>query len=92
MADIFGHTYLSRGSPDSIVAQYLSVFTQGEIEAPPGECEPLGVKNYDIRKAYMASSFKGYYNYDCIAVVVLVIVVVCIVFKGEICLPKYETG
>lgn len=59
MADIFGQAYLSSGSPVSIVTHYLSAYTRGTISDPPDMCQPLAVKNYDIRKAYIACPFKG---------------------------------
>lgn len=59
MADIFGQSYLSCGSPVSIVSHYLSVYTRGEISEPPDPCLPLAIRNYDIRKAYVACPFKG---------------------------------
>lgn len=59
MADIFGQAYLSSGSPVSIVTHYLSAYTKGAISDPPDACQPLQVKNYDIRKAYIACPFKG---------------------------------
>ena len=59
MADIFGQAYLSCGSPVSIVTHYLSAYTKGKISDPPGTCQELAVKNYDIRKAYIACPFKG---------------------------------
>ena len=59
MADIFGQAYLSCGSPVSIVDHYLSAYTRGEISDPPEPSLPLVVKNYDIRKAYIACPFKG---------------------------------
>lgn len=61
MADIFGQAYLSSGSPVSIVSHYLSAYTKGLISDPPGTLEPLAIKNYDIRKAYIACPFKGEY-------------------------------
>lgn len=59
MADIFGQSYLSSGTPVSIVTHYLSAYTRGEIPSPPEACRPLAIKNYDIRKAYIACPFKG---------------------------------
>ncbi len=59
MADIFGNTYLTQGTPVSILAHYLSVYTKEEIVSPPENCEPFAVKNYSIKKAYVACSFKG---------------------------------
>ena len=59
LADIFGRTYLETGSPVSIVTHYLSVFTKGHVTKPPESCDPFSVKAYDIRKAYVACSFKG---------------------------------
>lgn len=59
MADIFGQAYLSSGSPVSIVTYYLSAYTKGEITDPPVASQPLLIKNYDIRKAYVACPFKG---------------------------------
>ena len=59
LADIFGHAYLGSGSPVSIVSLFLSAFTKGQISNPPEACEPFVAKNYDIRKAYVACSFKG---------------------------------
>lgn len=59
LADIFGHAYLSSGTPVSIVSHFLSAFTKGQVAAPPEACEPFVAKSYDIRKAYVACSFKG---------------------------------
>ncbi len=59
MADIFGQSYISCGSPVSIVSHYLSIYTRGEIPEPPEPCLPLAIRNYDIRKAYIACPFKG---------------------------------
>lgn len=57
---IFGHTYLSSASPVNMVPHFLSVFTIGQTTSGvPETCEPFIVKNYDIRKAYVACSFKG---------------------------------
>ena len=59
MADIFGQAYQSSGSPVSIVSHYLSAYTRGEIPEPPEPCLPFAIRNYDIRKAYVACPFKG---------------------------------
>ena len=59
LADIFGKAYLESGTPVSIVTHYLSVFTRGQVTSPPESCDPFSVKAYDIRKAYVACSFKG---------------------------------
>lgn len=59
LAEIFGRAYLEAGSPVSIVTHYLSVFTKGHVTNPPESCDPFSVKAYDIRKAYVACSFKG---------------------------------
>ena len=59
LADIFGHAYLGSGTPVAIVSHFLSAFTKGQVTAPPEACEPFVAKSYDIRKAYVACSFKG---------------------------------
>ncbi|CAI8050713.1 DENN domain-containing protein 10 [Geodia barretti] len=59
LCGIFAAAYLSGGSPVSIVPHFLSVFTRGEITQPPVSCRPFSVRDHDIRKAYVACSFKG---------------------------------
>ena len=56
---IFGHAYLSSGTPVSILSHFLSVLTKGQTTNVPEPCEPFAVKSYDVRKAYVACSFKG---------------------------------
>lgn len=58
LCGIFGAAYLTTGSPVAIVTHFLSAFTRGQITDPPAICQPFSVKEYDIRKAYMACSFK----------------------------------
>lgn len=58
LGDIFGRSYLTSGSPVSIVSHYLGVFTRAVVASPPEGCQPFAVKNYDIRKAYVACSLK----------------------------------
>jgi len=59
MASIFGSVYLSQGTPVSILTHYLSVYTKEEISSPPQNCDAFAVKNYSIKKAYVACCFKG---------------------------------
>ena len=58
MASIFGSTYLSQGTLVSILTHYLSVYTREEISSPPSNCDSFTVKNYSIKKAYVACCFK----------------------------------
>lgn len=58
LSEIFGQAYLSSGSPVSIVTHFLSVYTKDQTMNVPDSCEPFVVSNYDIRKAYVACSFK----------------------------------
>lgn len=59
LCGILSAAYLTTGSPVSIVPHFLSVFTRGEIVDPPAFCQPFSVADHDIRKAYVACSFKG---------------------------------
>ena len=77
MANIFGSAYLSQGTPVSILSHYLSVYTREEISAPPENCEPFTVKNYSIKKAYVACSFKGL-GISCSQILLLITLVECI--------------
>ena len=70
MADIFGQAYISSGTPVSIVAHYLSAYTREEIPDPPDSCQPLAIKSYDIRKAYVARPFKGSVYYRTTRIIV----------------------
>lgn len=59
LCGVLSAAYLTTGSPVSIVPHFLSVFTRGEIVDPPAFCQPFSVADHDIRKAYVACSFKG---------------------------------
>ena len=59
LAGIFSQSYLTTGTPVSIVTHYLSVYTKGEVTTPPSSCEGYSEKGYDIRRAYVACPLRG---------------------------------
>ena len=85
MTNIFGAAYVSSGTPVSIVTHYLSAFTRRQIAEPPPSCQPFSAKEYDIRKAYIACSFKGQYIYTHVNVHVHVCLVHGPILQARFC-------